>query len=220
MTRYLNIHTHQPEKAEDVFSIRNIEIPTGIPPEEWSEGGACSIGIHPRNINGKRLPEYLHFIEQHLPSACVKAIGECGLDRLCETPRELQLQTFRLQIGLSEKFRKPVIIHCVKAFDELIALHKEIQPQQSWIIHGFRGKPQQMQQLVKQGFYLSFGIHFNEETLRKMPLERLFLENDDAGISIKQVYQNALNPIACTEETLSAQIAQNMENCRLNQINS
>jgi TatD DNase family protein len=213
---YWDVHAHKKEKKEDdVFSIENWEVVDSTPFDP--DAGACSLGIHPWKIKeGEKLPEYLRFIEQNLPFENVKAIGECGLDKRCDTPWEWQMSAFEAQIILSEQFNKPLIIHCVKAFEELIALHKKIQPKQAWIIHGFRGKPQQMKQLVQQGFYLSFGINFNEETIRKIPLDKLLLETDDAEISIQQVYKKVSECVGLTESALMNQLSQNCKNCHLN----
>ena len=59
---------------------------------------------------------------------------------MAKAPMELQLAVFKEQVKLSEKLGLPLIIHCVKAMDELLAVKKEFRPQQAWIWHGFRGK--------------------------------------------------------------------------------
>ena len=92
---------------------------------------------------------------------------------------ELQLTVFKAQVRLSEEYGLPLIIHCVKAMDELLGSEKEFRPQQAWIWHGFRGKPEQAMQLLKKGFYLSFGEYYPDETMQIVPDERLFLETDE-----------------------------------------
>jgi TatD DNase family protein len=213
---FLDVHGHQVSEEEDVVAIVTLNVPEYMGCCGLDLQHTCySLGIHPWTIRPDRLAENLRFIEQNLVFDCVKAVGECGLDKCCDTPWEWQMRAFRAQAGISEKFGKSLIIHCVKAFDELIALHKEIQPQQAWIIHGFRGKPQQMEQLIRQGFYLSFGRRFNVETVREIPLERLFLETDEAEISVKQVYREILSSIHIAEQKLIDQIWENGKNCRL-----
>ncbi len=88
-------------------------------------------------------------------------------------------------------------------------MKKEIRPQQAWIIHGFRGKPQQMEQLINQGFLLSFGAHFNEESLRLIPKDKFFLETDETTLSIIEIYQRVLNYIDYTQESLINQLEKN-----------
>ncbi len=125
-----------------------------------------------------------------LPPGPWQAIGECGLDRLCATPWDIQQQVFRRQILLSETHRLPLILHCVKAQDELLALRKELRPEMPWILHGFRGKPVQMHQLLRHGLYISFGSLFHEESVRECPLERLLVETDDRPIAVREVYEH------------------------------
>ncbi|MDR1119609.1 MAG: TatD family hydrolase [Dysgonamonadaceae bacterium] len=210
---YVDIHTHhQPCLHEKgVTVIRNLNVSDCICCYSLDLQTNYSIGIHPWKIDGNLLDKHLRFMEQNIPFNCVKAVGECGLDKCCKTPWELQLRAFRSQIDLSEKFNKTLIIHCVKAFDELIALRKTIQPQQAWIIHGFRGNPQQAEQLIRQNFLLSFGSHFNEETVRKISPNKFFLETDTTDISIQEVYRKVAKCIGLSEESLITQIAQNCE---------
>ena len=91
----------------------------------------------------------------------VVAIGEAGLDTLAESPMDLQKEVFLAQANLAEETHKPLIIHCVKAWADLIACKKAVKPEMPWIIHGFRGNGELASQLVRLGFYLSFGDRFN-----------------------------------------------------------
>ena len=190
---FRDIHTHTPQNnTSEEMSIFNLNIPDhlcccGLNLRNCS----YSLGIHPWKIWPDLLSEQLRFIEENVHFDSVKAVGECGLDKLCDTPFEWQMRAFRGQIGISEKYHKPLIIHCVKATDELLALKKDLKPNQAWIIHGFRGKPEQMRQLTTHGFYLSFGIHFNADTLRETPPDAFFLETDEADVSIRTVYEAA-----------------------------
>lgn len=207
---YIDIHTHRQKKPEEaVLSVFNLNVPDRHCRCGLDLQSAYSLGIHPWKIYDDLLAEYIRYVDENAQFDSTKAIGECGLDKLTETPWSLQLRAFEAQISIGEKHQKPLIIHCVKAFDELIALRKEIQPQQAWIIHGFRGKPQQMEQLVKQGFLLSFGEHFNEETLQQIPLDRLLLETDESTLPIQEIYRKASSVLNISEDTLLTQIERN-----------
>jgi TatD DNase family protein len=189
---YYDLHTHHfPEGNGDICAIR-------------------SVGIHPWYISKDNIEEKLGLIEKYALSPQVQAIGECGLDKLCETDFELQKEVFLSHISISEKTGKPLIIHCVKAFDEIILFKKESRPTQTWIIHGFRGKPQQAKQLIEQGFYLSFGLHYNEQSLQNIPIERVFFETDDSGCDIRTIYKNAASVLNISEEKLIRQIEKNI----------
>jgi TatD DNase family protein len=116
---------------------------------------------------------------------------------------------------LAEEVKKPLIIHCVKGLDEIIAMHKETVPQQAWIIHGFRGKPQQAEQLVKAGFYLSFGERFNVESLKATPLERLFVESDESNFGIYEIYRRISQTKGYSIEELAMTVRKNAANCNI-----
>jgi len=212
---FFNIHTHirKQEPDENTFSIFNTSLSDFDSTVQFSHSFNYSLGLHPWKIEENTLSKNLSFIKEKLQQKSLKAIGETGLDKMCDTSWDLQQQVFVAQIELSEEAKKPLIIHSVKAFDEIIALKKEMQPQQNWIIHGFRGKPQQMKQLIQQGFYLSFGLFFNEETIRLIPKDRLFLETDEANISIQDIYQKVSESTNITVENLLIQIEKNFKNC-------
>ena len=117
---------------------------------------------------------------------------------------QLQVAVFKEQVELSEKYELPLIIHCVKAMDELFALRKERAPKQPWIWHGFRGKPEQAKQLLQKGFYLSFGMHYSSEAMNVVPDSRLFLETDDSPVDIEDVLRDAAKVRGVEVETLQA----------------
>ncbi len=135
-------------------------------------------------------------------------IGECGLDRVCTTPYPLQLAAFEAQIQLSEHLRLPLVIHGVRTTDDLLRLKRSTH--QPWIFHGFRGKPQQLQQLLSHGFYISFGFLHNPDSLRACPLERLFLETDDTPQPIATLYATAAPVLGTTPGALNNQLWNNL----------
>jgi TatD DNase family protein len=210
--KYYNIHTHIQNEEQNVISIVNFNI------REF--GSFCglnlarefySIGIHPWKIKEKSLSKSIDYVEKNAIYNSVKAIGECGFDKICQTPWFLQEKAFSAQVLISENLKKPLIIHCVKAFDELIAVKKIMKPQQAWIIHGFRGKPQQADQLINQGFFFSIGFEFNEESLRIIPSDRLFFETDDRNINICDVYRKAAQACGIEMQDLSSRIKMNVK---------
>jgi TatD DNase family protein len=172
----------------------------------------CSVGLHPWHIN-EGYKQELETIARFAPSPQVVAIGEAGLDKLTETPFPLQQAVFTQQAAIAEKEQKPLIIHCVKAYPEIIRLKKELNPQSTWIIHGFRGKTSIAQELIQHDFCLSFGkgLHYLEHTIRSIPLENVFLETDDSLTEIKQVYETFAKIRAVSLEILKNQINKNFE---------
>ena len=131
-------------------------------------------------------------------SQILKAIGECGLDRACDSDFELQREVFIKQIELSEQYHKPLIIHAVRSYPDIIAIRKETKSNQPWIIHGFNGNEHSAEQLLRHdGIYLSLGdvLFKNEKRAERLldiiPSYRLFLETDVADRSIVEVYEKA-----------------------------
>lgn len=150
------------------------------------------------------LDEAFRHIEEKTADNSWLLIGECGLDRLCTTPYAIQRAAFEAQIALSEQWCRPLVLHCVRALDDVLQLkRKTIQP---WIWHGFRGKPEQLRQLLNRGFYVSFGFRFNEESLRSCPLNRLFLETDDEPRPVHELYHTVASLLGITEEHLIEQL--------------
>lgn len=163
-----------------------------------------SVGLHPWNVS-ETWQETVASIRKVASRDDVWAIGECGLDKVHGEPHPLQMEVqmaaFRAQIAIAEEVQKPMLIHCVRAFDELLMLRRELEASckredrepQPWVIHGFRGKPEQAKQMMTKGFFLSFGHHCNIETLRWVftSSRPFYLETDDLHLSVCQIYEQA-----------------------------
>jgi TatD DNase family protein len=149
-----------------------------------------SRGIHPWFVN-KNIPlEKLEFDLQH--PKCI-ALGEIGLDKICGTDFKLQRKLFIQQIELSEKYQLPIIIHCVRASNELFQLKKEIKPTQTWIWHGFN-KTNLLNQTIENEIIPSFGevILHNESLsneLANLESSQFLLETDTSTLSIETIYK-------------------------------
>ena len=148
-----------------------------------------SFGVHPCDAHISEIsPVFLDHIK--MPN-CL-AIGEIGLDKLKGTDLETQNKVFKQQITLSESFELPVIIHCVKAWNELKRIKRRLNPSQKWIFHGF-SKTNILEDVISEGLFVSFGsaILRNSKLMEastNVPLEKLFLETDDSTISIEIIY--------------------------------
>jgi TatD DNase family protein len=149
-----------------------------------------SRGIHPWFVN-KNIPlEKLEFDLQH--PKCI-ALGEIGLDKICSVDFKLQRKLFIQQIELSEKYNLPVIIHCVRASNELVEIKKEIKPTQHWIWHGFN-KVNILQQILENEIIPSFGESIlKNESLRNelvnLKSNLFLLETDTSIFSIETIYK-------------------------------
>lgn len=148
----------------------------------------------------------------------VFAIGECGFDPLATvSDKTLQSRIFDAHIKISEECGKPLIIHMVRSIDLLLRAHKTSRHTQAWIVHGFRGKPQQAVQLIHSGLYLSFGAKFNEESVRQTPAERLFIESDESTEDLQTTYRRIADIKNLSVEQLLRQIDENALRCNIPQ---
>ena len=191
MTKFINLHTHTFSNLSDVMEVVNQypwEFDASIP--------SYSIGIHPWYIDENRLETDLETIKQKLQLDKCLALGECGLDKRIEIPLDLQISVFKQQLELVKETQKPIVLHCVAAYEEVIAIKKEMKIENPMIIHGFSKNEKVAQSLLKNGFYLSFGKYL----LRNPDLEKVFtfapenqilLETDTIEESIYQVYEKA-----------------------------
>ena len=201
----LDIHTHV---LPQVPGSALVCIGCGPVPEGTMEQGHwfCA-GLHPWDVT-EDFDSQLDALKVLLANPRVPAVGECGFDALKGPSHDLQEQAFVRQVQLSEQFRKPMILHVVRDFDSVIRLRKQLKPTQPWLIHGFRGGPEQMNQLYAQGILVSFGLKHNPESLKAVPSERLFLETDGVG-PISQVISDAATLRVTSPETIQYQITQN-----------
>lgn len=205
MTPYINIHTHHLVN-ENGLSIYNNRF---LFDEKIQTENLFSIGIHPYDINLINENSFTE-LELFLSHKNCKAIGECGLDKLKNTDLTLQQLILQKQLELAIRYNKPVIIHCVKAFDELIEICKPFSTKIPIIIHGFNKSEELALQLISQGFYLSLNhtiFNKKEFDFAKLPLSKIFLETDDYQlISISDVYKTAAKKLKKNENELKEKI--------------
>ena len=154
---------------------------------------------------------YINFHTHHPTYENEVSLGceEHGMDRRWETPMPEQEVAFRQYVLKSEQEAKPLVIHCVKTLEDILRVRKEMLPHQPWIMHGFRGKPQQLQSLLSAGIYVSFGLHYNKESLLLCPLEMMFLETDDIATPIEPLYKEVAQLKGISEEALKLKIWEN-----------
>ena len=141
------------------------------------------------------------------------AIGEIGLDFACDTPHEVQIAIFQAQLAIAERLEKPVVLHCVKAFEEVMRILRNYSLK-AVIFHGFIGSVEQAQRAVTQGYYLSFGERtFRSpktiEALRSTPLSHLFVESDESTTPIEKIYEDIATLQGVPSEQLIERVKDN-----------
>lgn len=203
---YFDIHTHRiplhPSQA-----ILSIDA-SALPVEE--KVVHASFGIHPWHLTEANAESQLEALKAAIQDSRTIAIGEAGLDKLRGPSQEVQTAVFRKEIKLAEAHCLPMVIHCVRAFNELLQLKKELRPVQPWIIHGFRGKPSVARELLKHGCRLSFGSLFQEESVRTTPLDRLFIETDESEENITDIYRRIAHTRGISLEELTEAVKKNV----------
>ncbi|WP_390902885.1 TatD family hydrolase [Vibrio qingdaonensis] len=211
--------------------VEGIIVP-GINEENWTDIAQLAqqhsdiyyaLGFHPLFLSGvssasiERLKQV--FVQARgLPNKCV-AIGECGLDfyhlgQDCdvELVKQQQKQILREHILLANKAKLPVILHCRKAHQDMMALLRKTAPIYGGVIHGFSGSYQQAMEYIKLGIYIGVGGVISYErakktrdTISKLPLEYLLIETDAPDMPLSG-YQGAINKPEMLKLTLSTLI--------------
>lgn len=199
MSPLVDIHTHQPHPSSEGKEVVCLDI-TELHQTHHGDfdeichavegsGAYVSLGIHPWNAgldDTAKFMDCLQAVIKNCPN--ILLIGEAGLDKSRPVDFSLQEEVFRQQVVLSEICRKPMVIHCVRAFDDLLRIRKALHPFQRWIVHGFRGKPQQAEQLLRAGMDISLGERFHPDVPHVVPLDRLWVETDMGKTTISSVY--------------------------------
>lgn len=124
---WIDIHTHHPTSATTITTV----------------------GVHPWQAETGVIPDISKI-------ATIDAIGEIGLDKACGIDMQLQKVCFDQQLQLAERHKKAVVLHVVKAFEEVMQSLENVSLK-AVIFHGFIGSKEQAERAVKRGYYLSFG---------------------------------------------------------------
>lgn len=201
---YFDFHHHHFEKQTGIYNLAF---------EEKEPEGFFSAGIHPNSIREKMQRQFDWLVEISKNSNCI-AIGECGLDGFIDVDDRLQEQVFQDQIDLANELNKPLIIHCVRRFSQIIHFQKKVKV--PMIIHGFNNRKSIGDDLRKHDFYLSFGKSVLQnvnlqEFVKEFPTEKIFLETDDEDFDLQLLYQKVGELKSLSVENLQSQIERNLK---------
>lgn len=201
---FFDFHHHKKNISFGIYNLDLNSAPEDIP---------YSIGIHPKAITLNTIEEQFQWLESNITENCM-GIGECGLDSFAEADLKTQEDVFLRQIRISNSIKKPVIIHCVRKFYEVISFKKYAE--QPMIIHGFNKKERIAEDLLNNNFYLSFGkaVLYNlslQNTLKITPLNKIFLETDNDDFNIEDLYLKVAEIKNISAEELHQQILENLE---------
>ena len=214
---YVNLHAHRPSNHDKEWVLRNImakEASPGI-----FQGGFYSVGLHPYHADSPDEEMLLERVAGAVDHENVLALGEIGLDKTIGINMKKQQRIFERQMEIAEKKDLPVILHVVKTHNEMIRFMKVHRPSVPMIVHGFRGGLQVASDLIRSGFYLSFGEHILQgksktiEALLKVPVIRMFLETDESTTDIREIYRVAAGLKGMDPYQLQEQMINNSRNC-------
>lgn len=185
MYQYIDIHTHHPRP--DIISPR-------------------MAGIHPWDVEKELcMPNF---------KDC-DIVGETGLDYLTKVDKECQKRRFIEHLRVAQELDKPVVIHNVKATDDILHILSLFPTIKGIVFHGYIGSKQQAEILLKRGYYLSFGHRSlrspkTREVIATMDIGRLFCETDDEpNISIAEIYTDVATLRNITTKELLDEIEKN-----------
>lgn len=207
---FINIHTHK-----QIYDAK-IEL-VNHHPESVEKSNFYSYGLHPWHLQKENILWQLDNLRRVSGEKKCLAIGECGLDKVCPIDFALQTEVFEEHIKLANTINKPLIIHCVKAFNELINCLNMNDNKVPVILHGFNNNENIAKMLSNHGCSFSFGkalLSYDSnasKVIRKTGRKHLFLETDDSDVSIKYVYKKASELLGIDEEILKEQIRLNFE---------
>jgi TatD DNase family protein len=195
-------------------------------------GAPFSIGVHPWAVGGNDhgggnghggfsygVAEsdggWLASALRDVETAPASAIGEIGLDfaPAVRGDHGEQKMVFAAQLRIAEERGLPVILHCVRAFEPVMEILSGFRLR-AVIFHGFIGSAEQAGRATRTGYYLSFDARSlaspkTVDAMRATPLDKLFLETDDAEISIAEIYARAAGILAVGESDLAQQLNTN-----------
>jgi TatD DNase family protein len=216
--KLLDVHTHtglsQKRESQIVsVDIREV-IESGFEPQ-----GPFTIGIHPWYIDELVIDDAYEFVKEYISHDQCMAIGEAGLDRSIKTSLNEQLEVFERQIQMAKDHNiHSLMIHCVRAFPDVLNLIKKKNFKGSLIFHDYNGKPEMTAQLLRYNCFFSYGEKlFNEnsggfKSFSHIPNHRILLESDDMNHkSIEDVYERAASLLKLKLESLHQTILENAE---------
>ena len=203
--------------SPDVLSVRSFHQLEQDLFAQWTS--ACSVGLHPWFVSGVDWVRdgQWDWLSRVAREEKVVLLGECGLDKLQGPDLADQQLVFEHCLSLAEQLQKPMVIHCVRAYEELLASVQKIKPTVPLIIHGYARKATVLKPLLERGFYVSYGaaiLHPNSaaaQSLAQTPLEKLFLESDDKMLPIADLYARAAQIKGLSVQKLETALQNNLE---------
>lgn len=199
----IDVHTHQVSPSHlcvQNFDLGNIGQIGNSPNLTQSY---YSVGFHPWNFNSQSKYDTQQILQQlfeKLKAPNCVFLGEIGLDRIYQDSYMQQVrfleEFFKWVKGNENELQKPIVFHCVRAYQDIIELLKKYPVSVPIIFHDYNGNAQITQSLLQFQTYFSIGtgvFRDNSKLIQdidKIPLERVLFETDDQQkFAIHEIYQ-------------------------------
>ena len=187
----------------------------GTSEEDWDavdrvarkyEGVRAAYGLHPWLV-ARRSSQWLDRLDS-LIAGSGRAVGEIGLDHALKNRNDTeQYEVFIQQLRLARAHRKPVSIHCRRAWGALIeALESEGGLPHGGVVHCYSGAPELVSRLQRLGCGISFagsitrrGNKRGRASLSEVSEDRLLIETDSpdsAPVGVKNERNEPANMAA------------------------
>ena len=213
---YLNFHVHQQMPGEEEIVIQSLFLQDNLITPK-SDKIFFTAGLHPWHADLLSLSEIKPKLEELIKAKSIIAVGEAGLDKLKGPDIKQQLETLKIHAEVAEEYQSPLIIHSVKAHNEILKLKIDLKAKVPWVIHHFNGSKQIAFDFIEHGFYLSLCHHIKNtnsrlsEYLQELPLNRIFLETDDFNVDIKDLYNITAKKFNISLDSLKRQLINNLK---------
>lgn len=212
--RFIDTHTHAQRVNKDVFEVQNIVVGKD---KLTNQQFFYSVGIHPWYVTEATLEQQLDEVRSLASLDNVYFLGEIGLDKVTQTPWELQKTAFIEQLKIARVVQKPVIVHSVRTIYEILVEKNKQKFDLPFVLHGFQYKQEVLKDVLKSACYCSFGARILQEkstarlALASIPADRFLLETDGVNISIQDIYSAAAEIRSISIEELKERIEQNFQ---------
>ena len=216
------------------LGLQGLLVP-GVTFSQWSQaqllcgqisGCFYSVGLHPwwfeRWLNHMPIVRtdweslFITQMANFVSDAHCKAIGETGLDACMAEPNNTPMATQQAivlaHLKAANYYRLPVILHCRKAHNELLACLDKVRPIAGGVLHGFTGSAQLAQNYWHRGLRIGVGgsityarANKTRNAIKALPNQALILETDapDMPLCGKQGQRNSPEHIPRVAQALA-----------------
>lgn len=206
----IDFHTHsQKENTLAIESLSYNQTPSNAP---------FTFGIHPWHAHLADFESFQIKFEQLRSQKNFLTMGEIGLDRVRAENYTAQQDCYLKQLILAQENEIPyIVLHCVRALDDILIGQKEAKYRGHFIFHDANFNREQAHSLIKAGHYLSLGRNLLRENSKikqavsQLPLSSIFFESDDADLSVLEVYQAYSDLSAVTLDQVEKQCQENFK---------